>query len=42
VLQATENGVDNVVSFVTPITAQSLEQLASLMDEKKCETVESC
>jgi hypothetical protein len=27
-------------SFVTPIAAQCLERLASLMDERKCETVE--
>jgi hypothetical protein len=40
VLQAAENGVSNVVSFVTPITAQSLEMLASLMDERKVEAVD--
>jgi DNA primase len=40
VLQAAENGISNVVSFLTPITAQSLEMLASLMDERKVETVE--
>jgi hypothetical protein len=38
VLQAAENGVSNVVSFLTPITAQSLEQLASLMDQRQVET----
>jgi hypothetical protein len=40
VLTAHESGVENVVSFLAPITAQSLEQLAALMDEKKVETVE--
>jgi DNA primase len=40
VLQAAENGVENVVAFLTTITAQQLEMLASLMDERKIETVE--
>jgi len=40
VLTAHESGVENVVSFLAPITAQSLETLAALMDEKKVETVE--
>lgn len=37
---AVENGipVENVVSFLAPITAQSLEMLSSLMDERKVET----
>ena len=36
VLKAFENGIENVVSFLTEgITAQQLEQLASFMDEKK-------
>ena len=39
-----ENGisVETVVSFLAPITAQSLEMLASLMDEKRIETLELC
>jgi hypothetical protein len=40
VLTAYENGIENVVAFLAPITAQMLEQLASLMDEKKIETIE--
>ena len=40
VLLAYQNGVENVVSFLGPITAQNLEQLSSLMDEKKCDTIE--
>ena len=40
VLQAVENGVENVVAFLTTITPQQLEQLASLMDERKVETFE--
>jgi DNA primase len=40
VLTAYEAGVENVVAFLTTITAQQLEQLASLMDQKKVETVE--
>jgi hypothetical protein len=40
VLKAFENGIENVVSFLTEgITAQQLEQLASLMDEKKIDTL---
>lgn len=40
VLKAHEAGVENVVAFLTTITAQQLEQLASLMDQKKVETIE--
>jgi hypothetical protein len=41
VLTAFEAGMENVVAFLTEtISAQQLEQLASLMDEKKCESVE--
>ena len=40
VLQAFESGVENVVAFLSPITPQSLEMLASLCDEKKVETIE--
>jgi hypothetical protein len=40
VLKAFENGIENVVSFLTEgITAQQLEQLSSLMDEKKIDTL---
>jgi hypothetical protein len=40
-LTAYENGIENVVAFLTDgITAQQLEQLASLMDERTCERVE--
>lgn len=39
VLVAFESGVENVVAFLSDITPQSLETLASLMDEKQCETV---
>ena len=39
VLKAFESGVENVVSFLTEITPQQVEMLASLMDSKKCETV---
>jgi DNA primase len=39
-LQAYESGVENVVAFLAPVTAGMLEQLASLMDERRCETVE--
>lgn len=40
VLLAYENGIENVVAFLTEaIAAGQLEQLASLMDEHKCETV---
>jgi hypothetical protein len=41
VLEAFQNGVENTVCFLTDsITAQQLEQLASLMDQKKCESVQ--
>jgi hypothetical protein len=40
VLVAFEGGVENVVAFLSDITPQSLEMLAGLMDEMKCETVE--
>jgi hypothetical protein len=41
VLTAHENGIGNVVAFLTDgVTAQQLEQLASLMDNLKCERVE--
>ena len=40
VLTAFENGIENVVCFLTDgISAQQLESLASLMDEMKIETV---
>lgn len=40
VMRAHENGVENVVAFLTEsATAQQLEMLASLMDEKKCEAL---
>jgi hypothetical protein len=40
VLTAFEAGMENVVAFLTPINAQSLEMLAALCDDKKIETVE--
>jgi DNA primase len=41
VLTAHENGIENVVAFLTEnVTAQQLEQLAALMDERKCEHLE--
>lgn len=41
VLTAYEQGVENVVAFLTDdISAQQLEMLAALMDEKKCDSVE--
>jgi hypothetical protein len=41
VLEVFQNGVENTVCFLTEtITAQQLEQLASLMDQKKCESVQ--
>jgi len=41
VLTAFEAGIENVVAFLTEgITAQQLEQLSSLMDEKKCDSVQ--
>ena len=40
VMRAHENGVDNVVAFLTEaVTAQQLEMLSSLMDEKRCESL---
>jgi len=40
VLKAFEAGIENVVSFLTEgIAAQQLEQLSSLMDEKKIDTL---
>lgn len=41
VLAAHQSGIDNVVAFLTEsISAQQLEMLAALMDERKCESVE--
>ena len=41
VLTASESGLANVAAFLTEsIGAQQFEQLASLMDERKCESVE--
>lgn len=38
---AAQSGIDNVIAFLTPIiSAQQLEQLASLIDEKGCDGVE--
>ena len=40
-LTAFQNGVENVVAFLSEgATARQLEQLAALMDERKCESVE--
>jgi DNA primase len=40
VLRAHENGVENVVAFLTEtVSAQQLEMLSSLMDERKCEAL---
>jgi hypothetical protein len=39
-LQAYEAGIENVVAFLAPITAGMLDQLSSLMDERRCDTVE--
>jgi hypothetical protein len=40
-LTAHQGGMDNVVSFLTEtVTAQQLEQLAALMDDRKCEHLE--
>jgi len=40
-LLAVQNGVENVVSFLTEtISAEQLQRLAALMDENGCETVE--
>ena len=41
VLKAHEGGIDNAVAFLTEVLVpQQLEMLSSLMDERKCETVE--
>jgi DNA primase len=40
VLMAYQSGVENVVAFLAPITAQQVEMLAALMDAARCETVE--
>jgi DNA primase len=40
VLTAHQSGVENVVAFLAPITAQQVEMLAALMDAVHCETVE--
>lgn len=40
VLSAFEAGVENVVSFISPIGPENLEMLSSLMDERKIETVQ--
>lgn len=41
VLTAHENGIENVVAFLTEtVTPQQLEQLAALMDERRCEHLE--
>ena len=41
VLTAHESGIENVVAFLTEnVTALQLEQLAALMDERKCEHME--
>ena len=41
VLTAHENGIENVVAFLTEnVTALQLEQLAALMDERKWEHLE--
>ena len=38
---ASQSGIENVIAFLTPtISPQQLEQLASLINEKSCETVE--
>ncbi len=40
-LTAHEGGMENVVAFLTEtVTAQQLEQLAALMDDRKCEHLE--
>ena len=40
-LTAHESGIENVVAFLTEnVTALQLEQLAVLMDERKCEHLE--
>jgi DNA primase len=40
VLTAYQSGIENVVAFLAPITAQQVEMLAALMDAARCETVE--
>lgn len=41
VLKAHEGGIDNAIGFLTEVlSAQQLEMLSSLMDERKCETIE--
>jgi DNA primase len=40
VLTAYQSGVENVVAFLAPITAQQVEMLAALMDASHCETIE--
>jgi hypothetical protein len=41
VLTAHESGIENVVAFLTEnVTALQLEQLAALMDERRCEHME--
>ncbi len=41
VLTARQSGIENVVAFLTEnVTAPQLEQLAALMDERKCEHLE--
>lgn len=41
VLTASEGGIENAIAFLTDgISTQQLEMLASLMDERHCETVE--
>jgi len=43
VLTAFEAGMENCISFLTEtVSAQQFEQLAALMDAKKCESVELC
>ena len=39
-LVAFEHGVTNLVCFLAEVTPQSLEMLASLMDQRKCLTLE--
>jgi DNA primase len=41
VLLAHQNGIENVVAFLTEtMSAQQLEMLSGLMDEARCDTVE--
>jgi len=39
-LGAMQNGIENAVAFLAPITAHMLEMLAALCDEKKVETIQ--